>query len=282
MDAIRSSDGLCVSIKTTRNDSQEISIASFVSSPDLLKDPSNHCVHLLEIFPDPLHADSSLLVMPYLRPFNDSEFGAIGEAVDFVKQTCFLHRHQIAHRDCAVANIIMDDRPLYPKGHHPIRRNYSVDAIYELSPLARIDHPVRYYLIDFGISSHFPEGSSTYVTGLKGRYKEVPELSADVPYDAMKVDIFTLGNLYRKEFLQKCHGLDFLLPLIEIMRQQQPERRPTAEVAFAIFEDISSCLNSSLLRWRLRSRIESQSKRVLYDTVAVAREGIYHLKRLVT
>lgn len=98
MDAIRSSDGLCVSIKTTRNDSQEISIASFVSSPDLLKDPSNHCVHLLEIFPDPLHADSSLLVMPYLRPFNDSEFGAIGEAVDFVKQTCFLHRHQIAHR----------------------------------------------------------------------------------------------------------------------------------------------------------------------------------------
>lgn len=106
------------------------------------------------------------------------------------------------NRDCAVANIIMDDRPLYPKGHHPIRRNYSVDAIYELSPLARIDHPVRYYLIDFGISSHFPEGSSTYVTGLKGRYKEVPELSADVPYDAMKVDIFTLGNLYRKEFLQ--------------------------------------------------------------------------------
>lgn len=157
-----------------------------------------------------------------------------------------------------------------------------MDAMYELSPLARIDHPVRYYLIDFGISSHFLEGSSRYVTELKSRDKEVPELSADVPYDAMKVDIFTLGNLYRKEFLQKYHGLDFLLPLKEAATQQQLERRPTAEVAFAIFEDISLCLISSLLRWRLRSRAESQPERVLYETVAVAREGIYHFKRLVT
>lgn len=108
----------------------------------------------------------------------------------------------LQHRDCAAANIMMDGRPLYPRGHHPIRRNYSVDAIYELSPLSRLDHPVRYYLIDFGISTRFPEGSSTYVTGLKGRDKEVPELSSDVPYDATKVDIFTLGNLFRQEFVQ--------------------------------------------------------------------------------
>ncbi|KAF9807924.1 hypothetical protein IEO21_08019 [Rhodonia placenta] len=247
IDAIRLSDGLGVSVKTTPNDSQEIAIATFVSSLDLLDDPSNHCVKLLEVLPDPLHADRSLMIMPYLRPFDDPEFGAIGEVVDFVKQTlegiCFLHKHRIAHR---------------------------------------IDHPVRYHLIDFGISTRFPVGSSTYVTGLKGRDKDVPELSADVPYDAMKVDIFTLGNLYHKEFVQKYHGLDFLQPLIGAMTQRQPERRPAAEVALAIFEDISSRLNSSLLRWRLRSRAESQPERVLYDTVAVAREGIYHLKRLVT
>lgn len=286
IDAIRLSDGLGVSVKTTPNDSQEVAIATFVSSLDLLDDPSNHCVKLLEVLPDPLHADRSLMIMPYLRPFDDPEFGAIGEVVDFVKQTlegiCFLHKHRIAHRDCAAANIMMDGRPLYPKGHHPIRRDHSVDAMYELSPLPRIDHPVRYHVIDFGISTRFPVGSSTYVTGLKGRDKDVPELSADVPYDAMKVDIFTLGNLYHKEFVQKYHGLDFLKPLIGAMTQRQPERRPAAEVALAIFEDISSRLNSSLLRWRLRSRAESQPERVLYDTVAVAREGIYHLKRLVT
>lgn len=191
------------------------------------------------------------MIMPYLRPFDDPEFGAIGEVVDFVKQTLevrslpsvslsFVSAHIYAGnllssqapnsaqvglvisqievadashiaRDCAAANIMMDGRPLYPKGHHPIRRDHSVDAMYELSPLPRIDHPVRYHLIDFGISTRFPVGSSTYVTGLKGRDKDVPELSADVPYDAMKVDIFTLGNLYHKEFVQVRHATHVFL-----------------------------------------------------------------------
>lgn len=51
-----------------------------------MKDPRNHCVQLLEVLPDPLQADSALMVMPYLRPFDDPEFGAIGEVVEFVKQ----------------------------------------------------------------------------------------------------------------------------------------------------------------------------------------------------
>lgn len=66
------------------------------------------------------------------------------------------------------------------------------------------------------------------------------------------------------------------------MTAQQPNLRPTAEEAHAIFEDIRIQLHSSLLRWRLRSRIESPPERVLYDAVAVAREGIFQLKRLVT
>lgn len=66
------------------------------------------------------------------------------------------------------------------------------------------------------------------------------------------------------------------------MKKQEPRQRPTAQQASAMFEDIRSHLNDSLLRWRLRSRTESAPERVVYDTVAVAREGIYHLKRLVT
>lgn len=286
IDATRQQDGALVSIKTTKKDGDEIPIATYLSSSGLLDDPTNHNVPILEVLPDPLNNQLSLIVMPYLRPFDDPAFGAIGEVVDFIQQSlgglCFLHRHRIAHRDCAAANIMMDGRPLFPNGHHPVRLRYSTDGVYELGPLSRTEHPVRYYFIDFGISSRFSEGASSHVVGRQARDKDVPELSSNVPYDAFKVDIFTLGNLYDKEFVQKYHGLEFLQPLTDAMRQQQPDRRPSAQEALDLFEDIRARLNSVLLRWRLRPRNESPPERVLYDSLAVAREGIYHLKRLVT
>ncbi|KAI0944014.1 hypothetical protein AcV7_001949 [Taiwanofungus camphoratus] len=285
IDATRHRDGLLVSIKSTQNDSEEIAIACFLSSPELMKHPANHCVSILDVLPDPLDNEMSLLIMPYLRPFDDPEFGAIGEVVDFVHQTLeglwFLHQQGIAHRDCAPANIMMDGRPLFPNGHHPVRDSHSADGVYELTPLSRIDHPVRYLFIDFGLSTRSAPGAPHYVLGREGRDKEVPELSSEIAYDAFKVDIFAMGNLYDKEFVQKYHGLEFLQPLIDAMKQQDSDRRPNAETAFALFERIRRQLNSPLLRWRLRSRDESQPERVLYDTMAAAREGIYHLKRLV-
>lgn len=285
MDATRRRDGSLVAIKVTRNDTEEIAIASFLSSSKLLADLRNHTAPLLEVMHDASDSKASFMVMPYLRPFNNPEFGAVGEAVEFVRQSLeglwFLHEQRIAHRDCAAMNIMMDGRPLYPHGHHPVRYGYSRDGASELAPLARIDHPVRYYFIDFGLSTHFAPGVSPSVVGAAGRDKEVPELSLDVPYDAFKVDIFAMGNLYVKELVQKYQGLEFLQPLIDVMKQRDPERRPSAEQAFRSFEGIRSTLSNASLRWRLRPRTESMSERVLYDTVAVAREGIHHLKRLV-
>ncbi|KAH9949301.1 kinase-like domain-containing protein [Amylocystis lapponica] len=286
VDAIRARDGRRVTIKRVPNDTSEISMARSLATTELLQNPINHCIPILDILPDPFDKNESLMIMPYLRPFNDPEFYAIGEVVDFIRQTLegltFLHNRRIAHRDCAAANIMMDGRPLYPQDHHPIRKNHTVDAIYEVSHLARIDHPVQYYFIDFEISVHIPEGTPPLVVGRIGRDKSVPELSFDVPYDAFKVDIYALGNLYDQEFLQKYYGLDFLQPLIDTMKDIDPTRRPTAEFALALFESIRAGLNDTLLRWRLRARTESAPERVVYDTVAVAREGLYQIKRFVT
>lgn len=52
-----------------------------------MRNPANHCVPILDVLEDPIDPTQSLLVMPYLRPFNDPDFGAIGEVVDFVEQT---------------------------------------------------------------------------------------------------------------------------------------------------------------------------------------------------
>ena len=66
------------------------------------------------------------------------------------------------------------------------------------------------------------------------------------------------------------------------MQRTDPVARINVREAIAMFNGIHSTLSSPLLRWRLRSRTETTSERVVYDTVAVAREGLYHLKRLVT
>lgn len=97
---------------------------------------------------------------------------------------------------------MMDAKPLYPNGHHPVRISYSPDTLYPVSALPRAGRDIKYYYIDFGLASWFPQGSSTYVVGDVGRDADVPELSDTVPYDAFKVDIFALGNLFSKEFEQ--------------------------------------------------------------------------------
>ncbi|KAL6303405.1 hypothetical protein BKA93DRAFT_341682 [Sparassis latifolia] len=286
IDAVREADGGLVALKSVEKGGNEVHIAQYLSSPELRSHPMNHCVPIVDVLPDPIDPKASILIMLYVRPFNDPEFGAIGEVVEFMRQTleglCFLHGQGVAHRDCAAANIMMDGRSLYPRGHHPVRMEASPDGIFMLSPLSRSDHSVRYYFIDFGISSLIGKGESPYVLGREGRDKELPEMSSEVPYDAFKVDIFILGNLYKKEFLQTYLGLDFLEPLVQAMTAHQPDRRPTAEVAFAMLEGIRHNLDGPLLRWRLRRKDETTHERVVYDTVAVAREGIYRLRHFVT
>lgn len=99
---------------------------------------------------------------------------------------------------------MMDGSPLYPGGFHPMRRGFSQDVIDELKPLSRMEHPVRYYYIDFGLSERFSPGASSLVIGDVGRDDEVPELSSTVPYDGYKADIHALGNLFHKELELVC------------------------------------------------------------------------------
>lgn len=97
---------------------------------------------------------------------------------------------------------MMDGNPLFPQGHHPVRLDYLADGVRDAPCLNRHDHPVRYYFIDFGISSQFSEGDSLLVLGTKGRDKDPPELSEYRPYNPFPLDVFILGNVYLKEFVE--------------------------------------------------------------------------------
>jgi hypothetical protein len=90
MDATRSLDGKQVMLKSlpTRRGQQELEIARRLSSPELRREPRNHCVPLLDILDLPGIYDQKLIVMPFLRPFDEPHFRTYGEFVAFFTQIC--------------------------------------------------------------------------------------------------------------------------------------------------------------------------------------------------
>jgi len=107
----------------------------------------------------------------------------------------------LSHRDCSLKNILLDATHMYPLGFHPVE-DILLNDFTTLAPrIPRFEAGVKYYFVDYGISSYFPAGSQReLVLGIAGRDQDVPELSNNVPYDPFKVDIFTVGNVLRDEF----------------------------------------------------------------------------------
>lgn len=86
IDATRTSTSELVAIKSflTDTDRQELEIAQFFST---IEDPTNHCVTVHQILPDPFNPRLAFMVMPYLRPCDDPDWSTLGDVVDFVGQT---------------------------------------------------------------------------------------------------------------------------------------------------------------------------------------------------
>ena len=122
MDATRRCDGKHVMFKKVYPDEgpHELIITRLFSLPEFARDPRNHCVPLLDIIEMPQNG-RKLLVMPFLRPFNNPRFQTFGEFVAFFTQICevgffqlplsriisdrdsnqglqFMHERNIAHR----------------------------------------------------------------------------------------------------------------------------------------------------------------------------------------
>jgi hypothetical protein len=67
----------------------ELRIAQSFSSPEVARDPRNYCVPLLDVIEIPnANAGQKLMVMPFLRPFNNPRFQTFAEFVAFFTQIC--------------------------------------------------------------------------------------------------------------------------------------------------------------------------------------------------
>jgi len=89
MDATRRRDGEHIMLKKVLHEEApyELQIAQLFSSPEVAQNPRNHCVPLLDVIEVP-NSGQKLMVMPFLRPFNNPRFQTFGEFVAFFTQTC--------------------------------------------------------------------------------------------------------------------------------------------------------------------------------------------------
>lgn len=94
---------------------------------------------------------------------------------------------------------------MYPQGFHPVNDRCLPDAQTAVQPIPRSQVHVKYYYVDFGISVHIPpEVYPKLALGDLGRDQDVPELSIHTSYDPFKVDIFIIGNVFKRIFYNVC------------------------------------------------------------------------------
>jgi hypothetical protein len=101
-------------------------------------------------------------------------------------------------------NIMMDAAPLYPEPYHPSTIDWKRDMSGSAKPLTRTQRPVKYYLVDFGISRRYnAEDGVPLEEQIFGGDKTVPEFqNSSEPCNPFPTDVYYLGNMIRKDFLQ--------------------------------------------------------------------------------
>ncbi|KAF8122885.1 kinase-like domain-containing protein [Boletus edulis] len=288
-------DGKDVFIKRidSRTHPHEVKIASILGSAESHRDGRNHCVPILTVFCDDRDPWYQYIVMPVLRPFNEPNFTTFGEVIDFTSQTLeglvYMHERNVAHRDCAAENILMDGTNLYKDGWHPMSTWLARDGRDNLClSRKRFEVEIKYYFIDFGLSTQFSPGQrERLVTGELGRI-QAPEQSSGLPYDPFKLDVYYLGHVYQTKIVEVCilylvtsslgaltfrqefKGTEVLGDLARLMMKLNPKDRPNAQETLMIWNSLRS-LPSIPPRWtRLRpTREEGSIERIMNNALDV-------------
>ncbi len=99
MDATRITDGRIVSIKMVEKSKHpyEEEIIRHLNREQIISDPSNHTVPLLEILQSPLDPNVIFIVMPYLLRIYTVKFATVGEAVE-----CLHQLFKVCERSCLI------------------------------------------------------------------------------------------------------------------------------------------------------------------------------------
>ncbi|KIJ29913.1 hypothetical protein M422DRAFT_36760 [Sphaerobolus stellatus SS14] len=266
MDATRISDGKMVIMKRlwSPTHDHEIEFNRKFSSGALATDPFNHSNYILDLLEVPGYVGLFLMVMPFMRSYNNPRFLTIGESMDFFQQLfegiAFLHRQNIAHRDIHHGNVLMDASDIYPEGFHPIAQDLTRDFKGAAKHYSRTEHPPRYYLIDLGLSRHYdPANGPPLDWPVLGGNKTVPEFEGEgykQLHDPFPTDIYYAGQLIREHFLRGLYDFHFIYDIVVQMVDPVPSERPNIEQVLSQLVELRASLTSRELRTRALERKE--------------------------
>ncbi|KAI0722005.1 hypothetical protein C8T65DRAFT_724342 [Cerioporus squamosus] len=221
----------------------------------------------------PCHHASTDIVLAHLSLLLQVAAASPGPLAKGVFPDVFMHEHNVAHRDCAYRNVLVDATVLYPEGFHPIADLCLPDQVTKPAPvLPRSTLPVIYYYIDFGISTLFaPDDLEGVVGYVLGQLRNVPVKTGHPGNQCISVDVFIPGNLFRKSFLesQKFANVGMLAPLASRMTAQELADRPSAMEALQHFRQIDEDVWTVRRLWRTQLREEPYAARPILDMVSL-------------
>ncbi|KAJ6629474.1 hypothetical protein B0H10DRAFT_1939855 [Mycena sp. CBHHK59/15] len=229
MDASRISDGAFVMLKYIEREIHpyEVEIGTWFSQEPQASDPDNHCVPIFDVLDVPDIPGRQIIVMPLLRNYDKPGLR-------------YMHRNNVAHRDCMSLNIMVDATPIYPIPYHPVSEGMKRDWSGRVWHLTRTQRPVKYYLTDFGISRRYPPDVRAPLEPIiVGGDKTVPEFKRTkdgrlpLKCDPFPTDVYYIGNLIRR------------------IHKHDPSLRPTMDEVVVRLEETVRGLS----QWKLRSRV---------------------------
>ncbi|KAJ4499794.1 hypothetical protein C8R41DRAFT_915115 [Lentinula lateritia] len=282
MDALRMSDSLIVALKLIKTSTGEDEITMLFSDDDPNSDPHNHCVRILEVLPVPGADAEKILVMVWMRNVMDPRFRTIGEAIQFFKEMIeslqYVHRNNVAHRDCSLNNMAMEANSMFIRQYHPMAPKKRYDWHGRALHFSRTRRPPRYYLIDFGCSRMYdPSQPRPLEYSLKsGGY--IPRGSCRHAMRSFCHRCLLLRQSHAN-FIPRSQGdpimrqpgvsgFEFLRPLVSDMVADDPSKRPTMDEVASRFSGIVG----KLRWWKLRSRAVQKD-----EFLSTPFRAVYHL-----
>ncbi|KAN0137409.1 hypothetical protein V8E53_004854 [Lactarius tabidus] len=251
MDANRKQDSHPVILKKVLPNEapHELRINRLFSSPELSRNLDSHCAPLLDVITLPAHFGfQELMVLPLLRPFNRPQIQTFRKFCAFFTQIC--EGHPI-HASAKCRPPVVVQRRRFP----------------------------RYYFIDFGLSRQYPSRDAMDEP-LPGRDESVPEhqYGRRQPCNSFHTDIYYIGNVVRKEFMEKYNGFEFMENLVASMTQEDPALRPLIEDVLQEFSHIKG----SLSKRKLRSAIISKTTPKILGIIWQAWQSFRGLRYVVS
>ncbi|KAI0088664.1 hypothetical protein BDY19DRAFT_1057302 [Irpex rosettiformis] len=274
VDATRKSDGQRVCIKRVGTFSIELLLLECLHGGAGKHDPGNHCVPVLDVIRDDERENVSYTVMPALQPVSSATFKTVGDVVDFTSQVLlglnFLHSRTIAHRDCSMHNVMFGLYE-YPTSRPQRKGTFTFNISFRdrritfrraerpQAQFANTSSRVRYYFVGLGGLMDCPETVIECVRGHHSKDQEPPEYRL-YQHNPFILDVFLVGNMLRREILDKYSNVEFLESLVRDMVREYPRERKDIKGSlrtwFNILPTVPSWQRRCTLRHRTRPRIE--------------------------